>query len=285
MEDKSPLERAASEKKRPYWHVDAKWISGILLLFLLNVAFFVIILLQATAPEQGIALLSAMLASSFSYEGGGLDATGDIEVMRQKVAESPDGTWQPIPDLQIVVHAADLEGKTPREMRLWFFRQMAEPLYYEGAQGLANLSTDPTMRENILQGGGGVLSLVSAQSHARLLRVLALVGLVSLVGLALLVTFSYRFGKAGSPGCVIFLAALPGLGLCAAGRGALAQGLQAPEAAGGAQEMIQRYAVMAGDALPPVVEKALLVYAGLAGLGLVFVLVWLVGSMFGRERR
>ena len=29
----------------------------------------------------------------------------------------------------------DIAGKTPREERLWFFRQMAGTLYYEGAQG------------------------------------------------------------------------------------------------------------------------------------------------------
>jgi len=83
---------------RPYWHVDAKWLTGLLLLALLNITFLVFILAQVTAPEQGITLLTVTLASSFSAEGGGLDASGDVEIMRQKIAESPNGQWQPYRD-------------------------------------------------------------------------------------------------------------------------------------------------------------------------------------------
>ena len=67
--------------------------------------------------------------------------------MRQKIAESPNDTWQPIPSLNIVVREQDIAGLTPREARLWLFRQLAEPLYYEGPQGLASLATDPEMRK------------------------------------------------------------------------------------------------------------------------------------------
>lgn len=141
-------------KPRPYWHVDAKWLTGILLLFLLNITFLVFILVQVTAPEQGIALLTMTLASSFSAESGGLDAAGDIEIMRQKIAEAPNGEFQPIPGMQIIVREEDIAGKTPREARLWFFRQWAEPLYYDGAQGLASLTTDPEMGKNISEGVG-----------------------------------------------------------------------------------------------------------------------------------
>ena len=105
--------------------------------FNLNITFLVFILGQITAPEQGIALLTTILASSFSVESGELDAAGDIEIMRQKIAESPNGEWQPIPGMRIVLREEDIAGKTPREARLWFFRQLAEPLYYDGAQGLA----------------------------------------------------------------------------------------------------------------------------------------------------
>jgi len=78
---------------RPYWHVDAKWLTGILLLFLLNITFLIFILMQVTAPERGIALLTVTLARSYSAESGGMDVSGDIEIIRQKIAESPNGEW------------------------------------------------------------------------------------------------------------------------------------------------------------------------------------------------
>jgi len=67
-------------------------------LFLLNFTFLMFILVQATSPERGISLLTVTLASAFSAEGGGLDASGDDEIMRQKIAESPNGEWQPLRD-------------------------------------------------------------------------------------------------------------------------------------------------------------------------------------------
>jgi hypothetical protein len=108
-------------KPRPYWHVDAKWITGILLLFLLNITFLMFILVQVTAPEQGIALLTVTLASSFSAKGGGMDASGDIEIMHQKIAESPNGEWQPIPGMRIVVREEDIAGKPPQRSTLVVF--------------------------------------------------------------------------------------------------------------------------------------------------------------------
>ncbi len=225
-------------KPRPYWHVDAKWLTGILLLFVLNITFLALILVLATTPEQGIALLTTTLASSYSAEGGGLDEAGDIGIVKQRIAELPNGEWQPIPGMRIVVRAEDIAGKTPREVRLWFFQQWAEPIYYDGEDGLANLMTDPGMQSQ-LEGGIGPLGFISAETHAKLRAALAISGLVSLFLLGLLALFSYRFGRLGSPGCVILLAAIPGLVLMSGARGWLEHSAQ-PPAAGGEETFITR---------------------------------------------
>ena len=210
-------------KPRPYWHVDAKWITGILLLFLLNITFLLFILVQAIAPARGIDLLTVLIASSFSREG--LDQGADLAILHEKIAESPDGAWQPIPSLKIIVREEDITGLTPREMRLWFFRQLAEPLYYEGPQGLASLATDPEMRKN-MEGGIGPLGFISAATHSKLQKTFYIFGSISLALTGLLVLFSYRFGRLGSPGCVIFLAALPGLTALSMLRGWLEHGAE-----------------------------------------------------------
>jgi LPXTG-motif cell wall-anchored protein len=270
-------------KSRPYWHVDAKWITGILLLFLLNVTFLIFILVRATAPEQGITLITTMLASSFSYQSGGMDTTVDIEEMRQKIAESPNGEWQPIPGMNITVREEDIAGMTPRETRLWFFRKLAEPIYYDGEQGLANLTTDPEMKEEVT-GGLGPLGFISADAHKKLQSAFTIAGVVSLVFLGLLILFSYRFGRLGSPGCVIFLAAIPGLILFSAARGWTQNAGQNPPA-GAEETFITRYAQLAADVLPVVVQKALQIYIVLVLLGLGLMLLGLIGGMFFRKRK
>jgi hypothetical protein len=270
---------------RPYWHVDAKWITGILLLFLLNATFLIFILVQITAAKQGIEILTAILASSFSREG--LDQEVDIEIMHQKIAESPDGSWKPIQGLNIVVREQDIAGLSPREIRLWFFRQLAEPIYYGGQQGLANLSTDPEMQKN-MEGGIGPLGFINAETHSKLNNVLIVLGLISLTFLGLLVYFSYRFGRLVSPGCVIFLAAVPGLILFSGVRGWLEQAGQNPNPETEVTtvtlytQMATRLAV---DVLPNIVQKALQIYLLLTFLGLGLMLAALIGTLIIRGRK
>lgn len=182
--------KSTSPKKRPYWHVDAKWLTGIILVVLLNITFISFLLVQITSPKNGINLLAGILASSFSFEGGGMDASGDIEVMREKIAESVDGKWRPIAGMEIFVQEEDIAGKTPREVRLWFFRQWAEPLYRDGAEGLKDLISDPEMEQG-LDEGIGPLGFINAKTHGKLLVVFLVCGLTSLPFLLLLVYFSH----------------------------------------------------------------------------------------------
>jgi hypothetical protein len=272
-------------KVRPYWHIDAKWITGILLLFLLNITFLLFVFVQVTAADRGIDLLTITLASSFSRDG--LDQEADLEIMHQKIVESPDGTWQPIPSLNILVREEDIRGLTPREMRLWFFRQLAEPLYYEGPQGLASLATDPEMRKN-MEGGIGPLGFISAATHSKLQKTFYIFGSISLALMGLLVLFSYRFGRLGSPGCVIFLAALPGLTALSMVRGWLEHG------AGNLVPLTemttvtlytQMIARLAAEALPEIVQMAIRTYMILVLSGLTLILLALIGPLFMRKRK
>ncbi len=274
-----------TSKPRPYWHVDAKWITGILLLFLLNITFLLFVFMQITAPERGIDLLTVMLASAFSRDG--LDQQADLEIMHQKIAESPDGTWQPIPSLNIVVSEQDIAGLTPREMRLWFFRQLAEPIYYEGTEGLKSLATSSEMQKT-MEGGIGPLGLISAKTHSKLQKIFFAFGFISLGLLGLLVFFSYRFGRLGSPGLVIFLAAVPGLIVFSGMRGWLAQNAENPvqptetTAVTVYKQMITQ---LAADALPEIVQMAIRTYLALVLLGLALIFVALIGPLFFRKRK
>jgi hypothetical protein len=265
--------------------VDAKWITAILLLFLLSATFLVFILAQVTAEEQGIEIITVMLASSFSREG--LDQEADIEIMREQIAQSPDGSWRPIPGLDISVREEDIAGLSPRETRLWFFRQLAGPIYHEGEAGLVKLSTNPEMQEN-MESGLGPLGFISAETHARLSRALTVLGLASLALLGLLAFFSYRFGRLGSPGCVIFLAAAPGVAAFSLLRGWLERGAQNPgtETEVNAVTLYTQMASkLAADVLPGIVQNGLQTYLIIAVTGFALMLAALIGTLFFRRSK
>ena len=270
-------------KPRPYWHVDAKWITGILSILVLMITFSIYLLVQFTSPEQGINILATTLASTFSYESGGLDEAGNVENMKEKIAESPNGEYKPIPGLEITVRMDDIEEKSPREARLWFFRQMSEPLYYQGQQGLIDKMTDPEMKDD-LSGGIGPLALISATTHAKLNSALVVSGVTSLFLVVLLIIFSYRFGRLGTPGLVIFLAAIPNLLLMTG----IQRVLTNPATAlgdEGIQSMIARYTQLAADVLPDLVQKALTFYLILVILGIVLMVMGLIGPIFIKRKK
>jgi hypothetical protein len=139
-----------------------------------------------------------------------------------------------------------------------------------------------------MQGGIGPMGFISAETHAKLNRALIVLGSVSLVLLGLLIYFSHRFGRLGSPGCVIFLSAVPGLVLFSGMRGWLEGAGQNPDP--GAEEtyvtvytqMISRLAV---DALPDIVQKAIQTYLLLVILGFALMLAALIGVLISRARR
>ncbi|MFH1446409.1 MAG: hypothetical protein ABIG43_03240 [Chloroflexota bacterium] len=275
------MSKQKSVKPRPYWHVDAKWIIGILLVFILSITFIVFNLGQITNAENGIDLQTLMIASIFNQQSGGLDDNVTMETILQNIAEEPKGAWQPVPGLNITVREEEIEGLALREIRLLFFRKWAEPLYNDGIDGLANLADDPELRANIIE-GGALLEIISAENHSKLQLVLVGLVITDLVLLALLILFSYRFGRLSSPGFVIFLAALPGILLLP-----LSAGLGETSSAT-SSEGIGVYTAMltniAAEALPDVisiVSRNYLIFLGI-GSGLIFLA--LLGTIFIRKK-
>jgi hypothetical protein len=194
-------------KPRPYWHVDAKWIFSLALIFVLGVTLLIYGLVRITAEQPAVEALT--MATALMYSPNGLDDKTEITEMRQLMALSPDGSIQPIPGLRISVSQAEIEGLTPREIRLLFFRKWAESIYPEGIDGLAALADDPELKSQIIE-GGGLFNVLTLETHQSLKRGLVVGVVLSFFLLIPVVLFSYRFGRIGSPGCVLFFASLPG---------------------------------------------------------------------------
>lgn len=264
---------------RPYWHVDAKWVAGLLLFLLLGPTLAVYSLVKVTEEQPAVDALSMTLATAFSRNG--LDDETEIASMRENLRASPGQVLRPIPGLRILVREQDLTGLSPRQIRLGFFRQLAELLYRDGSDGLAGLADDPEMRMNLSQ-GLGPLGLVNAQSHGSLQRLLTPLGVACLVLLVPLIFFSYRFGRLFSPGLVLFAASLP----WAAFFGFVALALRnPPQPASTGTSTLEMAGAIDGGALPPLARIVASGYATAALVGLALMVLAVVLQVALRPSR
>ena len=195
------------KRERPYWHVDAKWVAGLLLAGVLTVTMLVHSLAQIT--DEDFAVDSIALALVLTLAESDLDDDNALEEFLLQVRASPDGTLQLVPGLRITVREEEIAGLSPREAAMTIMRKAAEPLYHRGAQGLADLADDPELGEQILE-GGGLFNILTRETHYSLRRALPILVGICLVLLLPVVFFSHRFGRLGSPGFVMCAASLPG---------------------------------------------------------------------------
>lgn len=257
-------------KPRPYWHVDAKWVVGWLFLATAGVTLLLFNLYQATAEEQALDTLSLALALAASETN--LDDETEVEALRALLETAPQQEVQLAPGLAITVSAEEIAGLSAREVRLLVMRKFAVPIYEQGAQGLAELTDDPALRQAILEGGGWLNGL-TRQRHAQLETILPWLAGLNGLWLILLVIFSYRLGRLGNPGCLLIGAGAPGLLLFWA--------LSRSETAGRAVERAAGALALARDilaqTLPPLAQHFLRPYllTTLIGLGLIgLAVVW-----------
>jgi hypothetical protein len=265
-------------KPRPYWHVDAKWITGLSLAFVLGLTLLVYNLVQITAEEPAVETMTMAMALMFSPDG--LDADVDITQLRQQLNAAPDGSIRPIPGLRITIREEDIAGLSPREMRLFFFRQLAGPLYRGGVEGLKELATTPEMAESF-EGGIGPLAVFTLETHQTLQRVLVLLSIISLVLLVPLILFSYRFGRLGSPGCVLFVASLPGAILFTF----LATTLQNPPGPPQGEGISEMLGYLVANSLAPLVQIVSRNYLVLVVVGAGMIILAALGGLIWRLAR
>jgi hypothetical protein len=188
-------------KIRPYWHVDAKWICGMFFFFFFGLALLFAGLYQATNEKNGIDTMTKMITLAFSRDG--MDSAKDIDELKAKIDASPTKTAKPNPALSITLSADDIKGKTPREIRLMIFKQVATPIYFDG-KGAEDVLNTPEARANF-ENDTYLMRLFSEKSHKNIGFALIVLSLISAVLLGLVIFFSARFGRLANPGFIIIM--------------------------------------------------------------------------------
>lgn len=189
----------------PAWHKDAKWIFGILLVILLGPTLLVAVFFQMTTEKNAVSMMSTSMAVAFSQKG--IDDPTEINQFKNSMGSA--SSVQPIPGLDISITKQDMENSSPREIRLNFFKKLAESFYKDGEQGLLKLATTEKMKED-MSGGVGFLSLFTANAHQFIQGLLIGASIVCLIFMAFFVYFSHGFGRLANPGIALVLVSAPG---------------------------------------------------------------------------
>jgi hypothetical protein len=194
-----------NKKLRPYWHVDLKWIFGILLFFSLGTCLLFFNLSGLTEKDRAVTLSANIVAGLFSKDG--LDDEKSITEFREKAAITPGDTVVPVeqfPWLQI--SKKDALSLGARDLRIAIFRQLTEPIYDKGVAGVAaDISKDPAEQEKFVQ-QAVFLNAFTKSTHSVFQFIFWITAATSVLLLAGLVYFSNGWGRLVSPGIVLLLA-------------------------------------------------------------------------------
>lgn len=198
---------APSDKPRPYWHKDAKWVLSLLLCVVLGLWLLLAVVHKATSRDVAVDTMTGLITFGVAQHGQ-VDQQA-VDELRRKIAESPTKSIQPIEGFPITIAEADLQ-LPPDQLVDKIFRQLTVKLYDKGARQLAEEQTSDKAQQDKFVNDASAIALFSKEGHDKVgtwLLVTALTVLILMIGTA---WFSHGFGRLVTPGLVILVVSLPG---------------------------------------------------------------------------
>jgi hypothetical protein len=199
----------AEKRPRPYWHVDVKWIVGILLFFALGAALLLFNLSKVTEREFVVETSATVVAGLFSRDG--LDSDEGLDDLRKKAEAMPGDTITPIEQFKwLTISKQDIQTLSPRELRVKLFSQITGPIYDKGLEAAAmDFTTSKKDQESFVR-DASLLGVVTKDTHETVKRLTWIVGAVALVLMVVMILFSAGWGRLVGPAVVMLLVSVPG---------------------------------------------------------------------------
>lgn len=199
-------------KPRPYWHVDAKWICGLLLVFFLTGSLFTASLAYLTNEENGPRLAALVIGSVFIRgDERQLKADARAELAKQ------GGVLHPIPSMPSVTITEKDLNLSATDIKLKVFMPLTEIVYQNGVEGAATkLAKTPEEKQKFIN-DAYMLKFFTLSTNRALNKFSTITILVSAFLLLGVIYFSTRWGRLANPGLLLLMISLPGslLGLIA----------------------------------------------------------------------
>lgn len=192
-------------KPRPYWHVDAKWVCGILLLVLMACSLFLYSVYRLNDEQNG-PTVTALLIGSLLIRGDVQQSKADA---RKEIAKQ-GGAIRPFPTFpSVVITEKDLE-LPPADIKLKIFKPLADSIYNEGIEGTAaRFAKTPEEKQKFIN-DAFLFRLFTKDTHESLRSLLTVLMLVAGLLFLAVMYFSAGWGRLANPGLLLVAASLPG---------------------------------------------------------------------------
>lgn len=192
-------------KPRPYWHVDAKWICGIILLFVLGISLILGALVKLTDEQRGPKIAALAIGAAFVR---GDEATAKEEAGREIAKQG--GAIYPLADFpEVVITEKDLDLPA-KDIKLKVFGPIASSIYNDGIEGTADrFAKTPEQKEKFIK-DAFFFKPFTKQTHQSLKSIAKLFTLLSVFFALALIYFSAGWGRLANPGLLLLLVSLPG---------------------------------------------------------------------------
>lgn len=189
---------------RPYWHVDAKWICGILLVFALSASLILLSLVKITEPQRAPTIGALIIGIGF-IRGESVD----VEEARKELARQ-GGVIRPLPNFpEITITEADL-SLTPSQVALKVFRPITESIYNNGIEATAERFADTPEQKAEFIKDATLFKLFTKDTHQTFKKFFNIFAATSLLLAAGVVYFSTRWGRLANLGALALMVSLPG---------------------------------------------------------------------------
>lgn len=188
---------------RPYWFVDAKWICGILLVLVLNLALVFSSASKLTDSDHAPKIGALVVGTGFIR-----GTTVDTEDARKALAEH-GGVITPIPSAPtITITEADLK-LTPAQISEKIFTPITQSIYQDGIDATAQKYAPNPEAAAKFKKDASMFSLLTKKSHQSISKLAAIFTALSFVLAAGVVYFSARWGRAANLGALLLFVTLP----------------------------------------------------------------------------
>jgi hypothetical protein len=189
---------------RPYWHVDAKWICGILLVFALSASLILFSLVKLTEKDRAPTVGALIIGIGF-IRGDNVD----VEEARAELARQ-GGVIRPLPNFpEITITEQDL-NLTPSQIAIKVFSPITESIYNNGIEATAErFGATPEQKEKFIR-DAALFNIFTKTTHQTLKKFFNISALISLLLAAGVVYFSNRWGRLANLGALLLLVSLPG---------------------------------------------------------------------------
>lgn len=189
---------------RPNWQVDLKWLAGLACLVCILLASTAYSFSKLTEEEPATGIFTGIVAT-FAMEGSEPEDFAEIQA---QAAANPDDDFT-IGDITLPVKGREVAGLSYDEAVDLVIGRIAETLYAEGPDAVEQYfadSSDPDSEDEFDLGPFGILT---RDTHDSVRPFVIVFTVIALVLSALLVFFSRRFGRLGSPGVVLAVGTAP----------------------------------------------------------------------------